>query len=81
MRFHGILPAEATSHALRIVLSGRNALLVEQHRGLMTYDDSCVRLRSENGFITISGQALSISQFGEDDALISGRIDSLEFTP
>ena len=69
MRLNGFLPAEATSGAMRVVLTAQSALLVEQHQGILSFDPSCIRLRTKNG------------SYGAQDAAITGQIRRLEFTP
>ena len=81
MRLTGFLPAEATSGDMRIVLTAQRALLVEQHRGILSFDPSCIRLRTGNGYLTVGGCALALSAYGAQDAAITGQIQRLEFTP
>ena len=81
MRLNGMLPAEATSGAMRVVLTAQSALLVEQHQGILSFDPSCIRLRTKNGYLTIDGQNLALSSYGAQDAAITGQIRRLEFTP
>lgn len=81
MRLNGILPAEATSGAMRIVLNDRHALLVEQHHGILSFDSDCIRLRAKSGYLTVRGKALTISSYGNSTLAIAGSIDSLVFTP
>lgn len=81
MRLNGILPAEATSDALRIVLNDRHALLVEQHQGILSFDQDCIRLRGKGGYLTVRGERLALSSYGDAAAAIAGRIDSIVFTP
>ena len=73
MRLNGFLPAEATT--------AQSALLVEQHQGILSFDPSCIRLRTKNGYLTIDGQNLALSSYGAQDAAITGQIRRLEFTP
>ena len=68
MRLNGFLPAEATSGAMRVVLTAQSALLVEQHQGILSFDPSCIRLRTKNGYLTIDGQNLALSSYGAQDA-------------
>lgn len=79
MRLNGILPPEATSGASRAVLSGRKSLLVEQHNGILSYDDACVRLRTAAGLMTISGAELCVDAYTSADIRVTGRIDAVSF--
>lgn len=81
MRLNAILPPEATSHTSRIVLTDASHLLIEQHEGLFSYDDNCIRVRLHERMLTVSGLRLCIRQFSADDICIQGEIHALEFTP
>ena len=81
MLWNRILPAEAVSGALRVVLTGRSQALVEQHRGVIGYTQNEVTVRLENGFLRIGGQGLELAEYSPQDLCVTGRIDALEFRP
>lgn len=81
MRLNAILPPEATSKASRIVLTDTSHLLIEQHEGLFSYDDNCIRVRLHERMLTVSGSHLTIQQFSAEDICIRGDIRSLEVSP
>ncbi len=71
-------PAE-TAGKLHVVLSGRDRLLIERHRGIIGYTQERLSLRLEGGYMTVTGSGLEISEYGSQEAVVSGRIDALEF--
>ena len=77
MRLSGIAPEEVRRDTPRIILTGREEVLVEQHGGLFSYESRCIRLRTRMGLLTVTGEGLVISHFGAHDALIRGRVDGL----
>lgn len=72
-----LLPREAMGKLPRIVLTGNSELLIEQHKGLYSYDTALIRVRSARGLITVSGLHMTILYFGPDDLLISGTISGV----
>lgn len=81
MRFDRFLPPEATRGALRVVLLGREGVLIEQHRGMIDYTDSRLVVRLANGYLKIGGEGLHISEYSEGDLSVRGKINTLEFAP
>lgn len=61
----------------RMILTGREELLIEGHTGLFSYETKCVRVRTEQGLCEITGEGLTIDFFGAEDLLIRGRIDGV----
>ena len=49
------LPEDATSDCARVTLSGQSAALVEGQHGVIELTESCVRLRTGRGVLTVQG--------------------------
>lgn len=79
MRLNAILPPEAITRASRIVLTDTQHLLIEQHKGLFSYDKNCILVRLADRMLFINGESLHISEFSAQDICIHGQIHSLEF--
>ena len=77
MRLRDVAPAEVLRDTPRIVMTGREEVLVEQHGGLFSYESRCVRLRTKMGLLTVTGEGLVITHFGAQDVLIRGQVDGL----
>lgn len=61
----------------RLILTGQGKLLIEQHHGLFSYETRCVRVRTETGMVTVTGENLVIAFFGTEDMQIEGCITGL----
>lgn len=61
----------------RIVLSGREELIIQRHTGLFSYETKCIRIRTKGGLVTVTGENLVIEYFGLEDLLIRGRVDTI----
>ena len=77
MRGMNLIPPEIRSDAPRMILSGREELLIEQHGGLFSYESKCIRIRTKTGIVTVNGENLVIQYFGLQDLLIQGKIHGL----
>lgn len=70
-------PAEMALRMPRIVLTGREKLLLEQHHGLYSYETNRIRVRTRQGIVTVTGNGLVISFFGTEDLQIEGEITGI----
>lgn len=77
MRLLSFAPPEVRGETPRVVLSGKEEALIEQHTGLFSYDTRCIRVRTKAGLMTVTGENLVIAYFGVQDLLIQGRIDGV----
>ncbi|MBR6524834.1 MAG: YabP/YqfC family sporulation protein [Clostridia bacterium] len=73
-----LFPPEAISKTPRIVLTGDQELLIEQHKGLYSYDTDRIRIRTTRGLFTVTGEKLTIVYFGTQDLLISGKVSCMQ---
>jgi len=81
MRFDSLLPPEAVRDTPRFVLTGRNQLLIEGHKGLLHCEDESISVHIPKGTLMINGTHLSIASLGTQDMIICGNICRLEFLP
>ena len=77
MRLRDVAPAEVLRDTPRIVMTGREEVLVEQHGGLFSYESRCIRLRTRMGLLTVTGEGLYIDHFGPEDLLIRGKVHTV----
>lgn len=78
MLFNGILPPEAVGNESRLILCGDRSLLIEGHKGLLSYDSACIKAKLPHALLICQGSDLVISEFSGDAMLISGEIHFLE---
>ncbi len=77
MRDGSVAPRQVLTDTPRLVLTGREEVLIEQHTGLFSYETACIRVRTRIGLWTVTGAGLVIRYFGAEDLLIRGRIDGI----
>lgn len=80
MVLNHILPLEAVLKTPRIVLLGKEHMLIEHHDGIIGYsaDKLTIRLGDQN--LTVRGEKMMIREFSKLDLSVSGNIDSVEFS-
>lgn len=70
--------SDLSGKTARITALGSNALLVENHRGILSYESRRILLASRSGAIEISGENLCLTQVRNDALTVRGRIRHVE---
>ncbi len=80
-RFEELLeiPKEISSEKPKLTLMGFEELLVENYKNILEYQDFYVRLSTHIGIININGFELNLNEMTNDDILITGKIESVDF--
>ena len=73
------IPLEVGSNIPKVTLLGFEELLIENYKGIIEYEDFFVRISTHIGVININGFELELDQMTEDDIMIKGKIESLDF--
>ena len=73
------IPKEVSTDIPKITIIGFEEMLIENYKGILEYDEIFIRISTHIGIIDISGLNLSLNQMTEDDILISGKIENIEF--
>lgn len=81
MRLSSFMPSEPLTGKPRIILTGNEALLIEQHRGVISYTQDRLIVRMRQGRLNVLGQAMQLQEYGKQDLCVNGEIISLEFVP
>lgn len=77
MGIANLIPAEMKGEKSRVVIWGRQEVLVEKHRGLISYETEGIRFRVKDGQVYIKGKQLTITSFGTFDAVVKGDISEV----
>lgn len=73
------IPREVISNVPKITVTGFDEVLIENFKGILEYEDYFARISTSIGIININGFNLKLNQMTDDDILVSGRIESLDF--
>ncbi len=73
------IPREVISNVPKITVTGFDEVLIENFKGILEYEDYFARISTNIGIININGFNLKLNQMTDDDILVSGKIESLDF--
>ncbi len=73
------LPREIVMNVPVVKITGTSEVFVENHRGIIEYTDESLRLNTNSGIIRIGGRNFFIKEISQEEIIISGDIDTLEF--
>ena len=70
-------PPELLSDVPRITLSGKRLIHIEQHKGLLAYQEEDITLMTGVGRLRIRGNGLGFKLYSASEAIICGDIESV----
>lgn len=70
---------DAMRAAVRVTLTGRSELLVENCAGICEFCDTSITLRTSEGALIIGGSALKILRADEGEVTVGGEISSVSY--
>lgn len=73
------LPPDILAGAPIITMSGRNEICVENYKGILEYDNCCIKISTKIGTVGIFGKRLNISYFTNDEMKVTGIIHRVEY--
>lgn len=73
------LPMEADETTMRLTVVGRNALLLENHGGVLLCGEQLIRLRTQQGALRISGTELTMAELSKNRVFIRGLLNEWAF--
>lgn len=73
------LPADAVAGVPKITITGKARVLVENHKGLLGYEEELVEVNGGRIRILIHGTDLELQAMNRNDLVVTGQIMSVEF--
>lgn len=73
------LPADAFAGLTHIEIIGSKELLIENHKGILEYNDNEVKLNGGKTVIRITGMRLTVASMNENELRMVGQIESVSF--
>lgn len=73
------LPEEVISDKPKITIMGFNEVLIENYKSILEYEDFYVKINTYIGAININGFNLRLKEMTDDDIMVLGSIDSIDF--
>lgn len=72
------LPLDTVVDLPKIVVSGNQQLVIENHRGVIEYERMVIRVSSKLGEIKIVGTDLTLVSVFKEEVVIAGKIGQIE---
>lgn len=73
------LPRELVLNVPKITVTGKDKILIENYRSLISYGTDCVKLNTSVGTLSLCGSNLMIKEITSEDIIVLGKVDKLEF--
>lgn len=73
------IPADVFAGLTHIEIIGTRELLIENHKGILEYNDNEVKLNGGKTIIRITGQRLVVTSMNENELRMSGQLDGIAF--
>lgn len=73
------LPREVVLDLPRLTMVGNVQIYLENHRGVIAYDENQIRIGVNNGEIIIRGSNLQIKNLIAEELLIKGIVEGLDY--
>jgi sporulation protein YqfC len=75
------LPSDVVLGLPRITIVGDLHVYIENHQGLITYSDTELKLKSNKGYIQITGTSFVLKMMLPEEILLEGMIKEVTFIP
>lgn len=72
------IPKDAILGYSIVTVIGKSEMSIENHRGILEYNDETIRIMTKLGQIKINGNQLDILHYSNDEMKILGNIRSIE---
>lgn len=73
------IPADVVLDLPKLTITGRNELYLENHKGIIEYSSSRMRINLSRGYLEITGGRLEIQALLPDEMKVIGDIDSVRY--
>lgn len=73
------LPQDVMMDLPRITMIGQLHIYIENHRGLLNFTDTEVRLLLKNGQLLVKGRSFVIKTILPEEILLEGKIDQVSY--
>lgn len=79
-RFDPAIIESLTAGKPRVEITGNEKVLIENHKGIMEYDENIMRIKCGGCEVRITGIDLTLTALSMDELAVIGTIAAVEFT-
>ena len=72
-------PSDVSMDLPKIIVVGNREITIENHRGIIAFESSMVKINSRIGAITICGRNFEILFIGDTSMTISGKFEGVSY--
>lgn len=73
------LPKDIMLDVAKVTLIGNNSVTVENHKGVLEYNEDQIRLNTNCGVLTINGAKLNIKSILQEEITITGEVCGISY--
>ena len=73
------IPADIVLDLPKLTITGRNQLYLENHKGIIEYSTSRLRINLSRGYLEINGEKLEIQALMPDEMKVTGEVHSVRY--
>jgi sporulation protein YqfC len=73
------LPKDLVLDVAKVTLVGSNNVTVENHKGILEYNEDQIRVNTCSGVLIIMGSSLNIKSILQEEITITGEINSVGY--
>lgn len=73
------LPKELILDVAKVTMVGNNSVTVENHKGILEYNEDQIRINTCGGVLIIIGSKLDIKSVLQEEITITGEINSIGY--
>lgn len=73
------IPADIVLDLPKLTITGRSELYMENHKGIIEYSTSRMRVNLSRGYLEINGENLEIQALMPDEMKVIGEISSVRY--
>lgn len=77
MHDESFFPPELLTGIPKLTLTGDKQVFIEQHRGLVAYQEDEIVLNTSIGLMKLHGSNLCIASYSSGETLVNGKIDCI----
>lgn len=73
------LPKDVLLDLVRVTVTGKLAVFIENHKGIVEYNSNLIRVNTNDGVIVLKGKDLYLKSAVADEITVEGKLQSIEF--
>lgn len=75
------IPQDIVMDLPRITMLGNKQLLIENHKGIIEYTSSLIRIKLNQGELIVTGTDLTLGNLQVEQILVEGTVGELKYDP